>query len=84
MDRVYAAAGQGEFVIFGFVEAFLHAAEIVGIHRFQADENASRPTCRHQIEEFLILEKVHADLSYPGHQVNSAHSPPKLGGDALA
>src|SRR5438093_11535559 len=51
----------------GFIEALLYATETVGVHRLQSNTPASRSARGNQIQKLLVLKKVHADLSDPGH-----------------
>src|SRR5438093_4888152 len=69
-DRIDPSACQTDqrsLVIGGLIEALLYATEIVSIHRLQSNKDASRAARCHQILKLLVLKKVHADLSNPGH-----------------
>ena len=67
-DRVDAALRQpvqGQLVVLGLIETFVHVFEISGVYGFKPDEYPPPSAGRDQIEQFLVLQKVDTDLSDP-------------------
>src|SRR4030095_7471053 len=56
---------QSLFVIRRFIEALVDFAEVPGIYGLQSDKDTAGAAGSHEVQEFFILQQVHADLCDP-------------------